>query len=261
MASTIFSKPSWQSGTGVPGDGKRDVPDIAFNASNAHDSYLVCSQDFFTGTAGVTSCANGFRSSSTNTSNNNLLDAVGGTSAGAPTFAGILALISQATGSNGLGNVNPMLYALAAGSPTAFHDITSGNNNAPCTAGSKHCPSGTTSFGFSAGTGYDEVTGLGSLDVGNLISAWTAVVPTQDFALDGLVTSGTAGQAATSTVTVTEINGFNGTINLTCASAAGSHPQIGLHTASDECLKRQNSTHIHNTGEAALSSRETVRFD
>ena len=232
-ASTIFSKPSWQSGTGVPGDGKRDVPDIALNASDAHDSYLICSQDFFTGTAGVTSCANGFRSSSTNSSNNNLLDGVGGTSAGAPTFAGILALINQATGSSGLGNVNPMLYALAASSPTAFHDITSGNNNAPCTAGSKNCPAGTTSFGFSAGAGYDQVTGLGSLDVANLISAWTAATPTQDFALDGLVTSAAAaGQAGTSTVTVTELNGFTGTINLTCASAASVKIACSLTPAS-----------------------------
>ena len=231
-ASTIFSKPSWQTGTGVPNDGKRDVPDIALNASDAHDSYLTCSQDFFAGTAGVTSCANGFRSSSTNTNENNLLDGVGGTSAGAPTFAGILALINQATGSNGLGNVNPMLYALATSSPTAFHDITSGNNNVPCTAGSKNCPAGTTSFGFSAGTGYDQVTGLGSLDVANLISAWTAVTPTQDFALDGLVTSGVTGQAATSTVTVTELSGFTGTINLTCASAASVKISCSLTPAS-----------------------------
>ena len=222
-ASTIFSKPSWQSGTGVPNDGKRDVPDIALNASggaNAHDPYLICSQDFFNGIAGVTSCANGFRSSSTNSKENNVVDAVGGTSAGAPTFAGILALINQATGSTGLGNVNPMLYALSASSPAAFHDITSGNNNAPCTAGTTNCPAGTTSFGFSAGPGYDQVTGLGSLDVANLISAWTAVTPTQDFALDGLVTSGVTGQAATSTVTISGFNGFTGTIDLTCASAA-----------------------------------------
>ena len=231
-ASTIFSKPSWQSGTGVPGDGKRDVPDIALNGSNAHDSYLICSQDFFTGTPGVTSCANGFRSSSSNTNNNNLLDGIGGTSAGAPTFAGILALINQATASSGLGNVNPMLYALAASSPTAFHDITSGNNNAPCTVGTKNCPAGTTSLGFSAGAGYDQVTGLGSLDVANLISAWTAVTPTQDFALDGLVTSGVTGQAATSTVTVTELNGFTGTINLTCASAASTKISCSLTPAS-----------------------------
>jgi subtilase family serine protease len=231
-ASTIFSKPSWQSGTGVPNDGKRDVPDIALNASNAHDSYLICSQDFFTGTAGVTSCANGFRSSSTNTANNNLLDGVGGTSAGAPTFAGVLALINQATNSNGLGNVNPMLYALAANSPTAFHDITSGNNNAPCTSGTTNCPAGTTSFGFPAGAGYDQVTGLGSLDVSNLISAWMAATPAPDFALDGLVTSAAAGQAGTSTVTVTELNGFAGTINLACASAAPVKISCSLNPAS-----------------------------
>ena len=231
-ASTIFSKPSWQTGTGVPGDGKRDVPDIALNASNVHDPYLVCSQDFFSGKAGVTSCANGFRSSSTDPNNNNLVDAVGGTSAGAPTFAGILALINQATGSNGLGNVNPMLYALAASSPAAFHDITSGNNNAPCTAGTANCPAGTTSFGFSAGKGYDQVTGLGSLDVANLISAWTAVTPVQDFALAGLVTSTAAGQAGTSTITVTGINGFTGTVDLTCSSAASVKISCSLTPAS-----------------------------
>jgi subtilase family serine protease len=226
-ASTIFSKPSWQSGTGVPNDGKRDVPDIALPASNAHDSLLFCSQDDLTQQKSTaTSCASGFRSSDGN------LTAVGGTSAGAPTFAGILALINQATGSNGLGNVNPMLYALSANSPTAFHDITSGNNNAPCTSGTTNCPAGTTSFGFSARTGYDQVTGLGSLDVANLISAWTTVTPTPDFTLDGLVTSGTAGQAGTSTVTVTELNGFTGTVNLTCASAASVKISCSLSPAS-----------------------------
>jgi len=232
-ASTIFSKPSWQSGAGVPGDGKRDVPDIALNASNAHDSYLICSQDFFAGTAGVTSCANGFRSSSANTKENNLLDGVGGTSAGAPTFAGILALINQATGSTGLGNVNPMLYSLAATTPGAFHDITSGNNNVPCTAGSRNCPNGGT-IGFSAGAGYDQVTGLGSLDVANLITAWKAVTPAGDFSLDGLVASAPApGQAGTSNITVTAMNGFTGAVNLTCnASSAAVKISCSLNPAS-----------------------------
>jgi subtilase family serine protease len=212
-ASTVFSKPSWQSGSGVPNDGKRDVPDIALNASNGHDPYLFCSQDDLTSQKSTdVSCTNGFRTKDGN------LTAVGGTSAGAPTFAGILAVISQAKGISGLGNVNPMLYAIAASSPSAFHDITSGNNNAPCTAGTPNCPVGTTSFGFSAGAGYDQVTGLGSLDVGNLISAWSA--PAEDFALDGLVTSASAGQAGTSTITVTALNGFTGTVNLTCASSA-----------------------------------------
>jgi subtilase family serine protease len=227
-ASTIFSKPSWQSGTGVPGDGKRDVPDIALNASSMHDSYLFCSQDdLTTNKSTATSCASGFRTSDGN------LTAVGGTSAGAPTFAGILALINQATGSNGLGNVNPMLYSLAATTPGAFHDITSGNNNVPCTAGSTNCPNGTTSFGFSAGAGYDRVTGLGSLDVANLISAWTAVTPTGDFSLEGLVASAAAaGQAGTSSITVTALNGFTGTVNLTCSSSAAVSISCSLNPAS-----------------------------
>ncbi|HEX3741660.1 MAG TPA: S53 family peptidase [Terriglobales bacterium] len=232
-ASTVFAKPSWQSGTGVPGDGKRDVPDIAFNAADAHDSYLICSQDVFAGTAGITSCANGFRSSSSDSANNNLLDGVGGTSAGAPTFAGVLALINQATGSNGLGNVNPMLYALDASTPGAFHDITSGNNNVPCTAGSPNCPAGTTSIGFSAGAGYDRVTGLGSLNVANLITAWTATTSAGDFALDGTVaSSSSSGVAGTSSVTVTAISGFTGTVNLTCASSASVTITCSLNPAS-----------------------------
>lgn len=237
-ASTVFGKPSWQAGTGVPADGKRDVPDIALNASPFHDPYIICSQDFFAGTT-ATSCGNGFRATDTNPvtsqNRNNDLAAVGGTSAGAPTFAGILALINQATNSNGLGNVNPMLYALAANSSSsnAFNDITSGNNQVPCTAGSTNCPTGGT-IGFSAGTGYDQVTGLGSLNVSNLISAWTAAIataPPSDFTIDGLVTSASApGQTATSTVTVSALNSFTGAVNLAC-SATATNVQISCSLA------------------------------
>ena len=222
-ASIIFGKPSWQAGTGVPADGKRDVPDIALNASASHDPYLICSQDFFAGTS-ATSCANGFRATDSNPNEqklNNSFSAAGGTSAGAPTFAGILALLNQATGSNGLGNVNPMLYSLAASSPSAFYDVTSGNNNVPCGAGSKNCPSGGGSIGFSAGTGYDQVTGVGSPNVSQLVSAWIAATPSADFVLDGLVASAAAaGQAGTSTVTVTALRGFTGTVNLSCSSSS-----------------------------------------
>jgi subtilase family serine protease len=207
-ASGIFGKPSWQSGSGVPADGKRDVPDIALNASPAHDPYLIC---------GPGDCTNGFRDSSNN------FAAVGGTSAGAPTFAGILALINEATSSNGLGNVNPMLYSLAANnnSNNAFHDVSSGNNKVPCTSGSTDCPSGTTSIGFSAGAGYDETTGLGSLNVANLIFAWMGVAPSADFSITGANSTVAApGGTGTSTVTVTAMNGFTGTVNLTCSPSS-----------------------------------------
>jgi len=221
-ASSIFGKPSWQTGTGVPADGKRDVPDVALNASNVHDSYLLCSQDVFdssTPPVALTSCANGFRAS-----DNQTLTAIGGTSAGAPTFAGIVALLNQATGSNGLGNVNPMLYGLFANNSATnvFHDITSGTNKVPCTSGTANCPAGTASIGFTAGTGYDQVTGLGSLDVTKLVNAWLAVSPTADFSLDGLVSKVSAGQTGASTVTVTALNGFNGTVDLTCVPSNAS---------------------------------------
>jgi hypothetical protein len=150
-ASTLFSKPSWQTGTGVPPDGHRDVPDIAITSSNFNDPYLVCSED-----GDATPCASGFRDSV----GGNFF-AVGGTSAAAPTFSAILALVNQFLGSTGLAPVNPTLYSLAASNPSVFHDITTGDNKVPCTAGTTNCPTGTTSIGFSAGTGYDQVKANG----------------------------------------------------------------------------------------------------
>jgi pro-kumamolisin-like protein len=167
-ASSIFGKPSWQTGTVVPSDGVRDVPDISLNASTAHDPYLVCTQIHATTGAPLTSsCQNGFRNSSSDTN----LTAFGGTSFGAPTFAGIVALINQKMGSTGQGNLNYILYPLASSSPTAFHDITTGDNKSPCTTGTESCPTGG-SIGFSTMTGYDLATGLGTIDAAILVNAW-----------------------------------------------------------------------------------------
>jgi subtilase family serine protease len=216
--STVFSKPSWQAGSGVPNDGSRDVPDISLSASANHDAFLICSQSFFAGkTPAVTSCTTGFRAS-----NGASLAAVGGTSVGAPSFAGIVALLNQKTGSSGLGNINPTLYSLAASTPSAFHDITTGNNNVPCTQGSTGCP--TTApfqYGFIAGTGYDQVTGLGSVNVTNLANAWAALTPSPDFSLGGTqISVPSPGQSGISTITVTGTNGFGGTVALTCVASS-----------------------------------------
>jgi pseudomonalisin len=136
-ASKVYAKPSWQSGPGVPADRKRDVPDVALSAA-AHDGYVI---------------AHG-----TN------LYAIGGTSASTPAFAGLMALVDQAKGSR-QGNVNPILYQLAAnqygaGGPQVFHDVGAGNNSVPRLKG------------FACGPGYDEVTGLGSVDGAALIANW-----------------------------------------------------------------------------------------
>jgi subtilase family serine protease len=207
--SIYFSKPTWQTGTGVPNDGRRDVPDVSLNASPFHDSYLICDGTDSTGNQG---CTNGFRDSQ------NYLDTVGGTSVGAPTFAGILALIDQATGSKGLGNVNPTLYSLAGNAPTVFHDITSGDNKVPCVNGSTNCPSGGT-IGYSAGTGYDQASGLGSLDVYNLATNWPGYASDPNYAVsaDPTSVSVSPGQSGTATVTVTATGGFSGTVNLSCS--------------------------------------------
>jgi len=100
----------------------------------------------------------------------------GGTSAATPVFAGILTLLNQhlvSTGAQskpGLGNINPRLYQIARTTPGVFHDIVSGDNIVPCKVGTPDCTTG--SYGYAATPGWDAATGLGSLDVANLASAW-----------------------------------------------------------------------------------------
>ncbi len=191
--SILFGKPSWQTGTGVQADGARDVPDIALNASPNHDGYLYCN---------VGSCSNGFRDGSGN------LTVAGGTSFGAPTFAGILALLNQKLGSSGLGNINPTLYALAASTPTAFHDLTTGNNQVPCAAGSTGCGSSGI-LGYTAGTGYDLVTGLGSVDANALAGAFAVQTAPTLLATTTSITPSTSSPVLNTAFTLTTTVGPN----------------------------------------------------
>ena len=166
--STLFGKPSWQTGAGVPSDSARDVPDISIAASADHDGYVVFTSD-------PSSCGGGRRGSATQCET-----VFGGTSVGAPLFAGVAALMNQWLVSHGvqsapgLGNINPTLYGLAQTAPAAFHDIVTGNNiiNVTCTATQRNCTAGP--VGYNAGQGYDLVTGLGSIDANALFTAWLA---------------------------------------------------------------------------------------
>lgn len=152
-ASIYFTKPSWQTGPGVPNDNARDVPDLALSASADHDGYLV-----YTG---------------------GQMQVYGGTSVAAPSFAGVAVLLNQylvsigAQSAGGLGNMNPKLYSLAQTAPGAFHDITTGNNIVTVPCMSRHFGCSNVAVGFNAGVGYDQVTGLGSVDVDKLIAAWS----------------------------------------------------------------------------------------
>jgi hypothetical protein len=151
--SRVFTKPYWQTGI-TPSDGARDVPDVALSASRLTVPYVI---------------VNGGHQTT-----------AGGTSAGAPTFSGILALVNQAIGAAqpGLGNVNPIIYALSQSVPGAFHDITMGDNIVPCRGGTPDCLSAPYQYGYTCGPGYDMVTGLGSIDAANLVNAWKSLVPT-----------------------------------------------------------------------------------
>jgi subtilase family serine protease len=225
-ASIFFSKPDWQTGTGVPTDGARDVPDVAFNASNTHDSYILCVTD---STLPAGPCASGFRDASSN------LNRAGGTSFGAPTFAGLVAILNQKFSPTGQGNVNPTLYAVAASTPSAFHDITTGNNIVPCGAGTPNCPTtGTLQYGFSAGPGYDQVTGLGSIDASALANAWTTGNPTTaDYTMFGTISNISApGGSGSSTITVDARNGFSGTVALTCTAPTSAFISCSLSSSS-----------------------------
>ncbi len=210
-----YAKPSWQAGvTGIPSDGKRDLPDVSFFASNGFlgSAYLICVS------------ANGTCVSSTSQSTEPVGEEVGGTSVASPAMAGVMALINQKTGSpQGLANAE--LYRLGAkqtysacrseGLTTStscyFNDIDTGTNAMPCDAGSPDCTVSTSGdtygvlSGYSAATGFDNATGLGSLNVANVVSAWVSPLGagTATLTLTPSATSIQLGQALTLQVAVT----------------------------------------------------------
>ncbi len=169
-ASMLVSRPSWQAGVpGIPSGSSRLVPDIAFYSSPNLPGFLLCTSDTSMWSSSQTgSCGSGFRASASDSS----LTVAGGTSFATPIFAGMVAILNQKLNyTTGQGLINPALYTLAANSATyasAFHDVTSGNNDC-ANAGSSICVNHVT---FTAVTGYDEVTGLGSLDLANAAAAW-----------------------------------------------------------------------------------------
>jgi hypothetical protein len=183
-----YSKPSWQAGvTGIPSDGKRDIPDVSFfsGAGLWNSATIVCVSE-----AGA--CV-----TSTTTTTEPTGQEVGGTSVAAPEMAGVMALINQKAGS-AQGNPNAELYALAAkqtystcsaatvtaSSSCYFNDVNTSTNAMPCRAGAPNCTISHTGdtwgilSGFNATTGFDEATGLGSLNVANVVNGWTSLLGT-----------------------------------------------------------------------------------
>jgi subtilase family serine protease len=206
-ASLYIAKPSWQTGTGVPADGARDVPDISYPSAK-HDAYYGCYA------LGGGDCANSY------------FEFYYGTSTAAPTMAGITALLNQRTGTR-QGNLNPTLYRLAATPANGvFHDTTVASSGVTgCTASvpsmcNNSTPSPTALTGGLAGylltTGYDLVTGWGSIDGNNLLNA----VGNPGFAITAapstLTLTAGAATGNSATLTYTSLSSFSGVITQSC---------------------------------------------
>jgi subtilase family serine protease len=209
-ASVFISKPGWQTSS-TPTDGARDEPDIAFTAA-LHDGYYSC-----LAYAGA-NCAGGY------------YETTAGTSNAAPAMAGITALLNTKAGSS-QGNINPMLYELALTSPSVFHDVTvatSGVTN--CSAlvasmcnNSTPSPTGLTGglAGYVVAAGYDQATGLGSLDVAKFLAAITGGF---NFALGSSALSFVSGATTgnTNALELFSFNKFAGTVSFSCSVSASS---------------------------------------
>lgn len=228
-----YAKPSYQQGV-TPVDGVRDIPDVSLFSSDGQNKsfYIVCQSD--QDITGDTGCN---LTKFTSTAPFHDFQAVGGTSAATPTFAAIVALVNQQMGGR-QGNINYALYKtynlsktagtvcnssnLSGGQLTSnscvFYDVTKGNNSVACVGGKPNCSNtstaanqfgalkttnnGTTTIAFNTATGYDLATGLGSVNVANLLTKWASPVLTPTTTTLAGPPSATIGASATFTGTV-----------------------------------------------------------
>ena len=210
--STYTPRPSWQASfPGIPSGSFRLVPDISLDSSNYNAPYVLCSSDTTAWASEQdSSCTAGLRDSSSQD-----FTLAGGTSFAAPIFAGMVAIINQAKGySSGQSVIAPELYALASNANTYsldFHDVTSGTN--ACNAGSAYCGTGPGTTEYTATTGYDEASGLGSVDLYNLLNSWPASTSTL------LATT-----TAVSPATLSPSAGGNDIITITVSSCSSCSP-------------------------------------
>ena len=219
-----YPKPSWQRGTGVPSDRVRDLPDVSLMSGNGFDpaAWLVCTDDTVTNTTYTQNC-------STESDGDFYFNAFGGTSTAAPTFAGILALVQQKTGDR-MGQAVQELYNLYNGSNASviFHDVTTGNNSVACVSGSPSCAANSGGYyyetGYNTTAGYDLATGLGSVDVKNLVTYWGSSTGSGTATVNATPSSGTVTTAQSFTVAVSVTgSGTTGTPTGTVTLSGGGY--------------------------------------
>jgi hypothetical protein len=318
-----YPKPAFQSAL-TPADNVRDIPDVSFFASSGGPpssgtgvAYVICQSD-----------ANSQGASCSLATPYQDFGLVGGTSASTPAFAAIMALVNQSTGQR-QGNANYVLYSLAsadsnytgskcessAGQTPAvgcvFNDVTKGNNAVACDAGTPNCNNTSTSgFGvvicttstspacpavdngqpaFQAGAKYDLATGLGSINVTNLLAKWTSATRTTTTTALTAATGGSpSGSSFTATVNVmptaatgdvslialksdqTTVLGSFGPFTLTGGTAAISTSLLPVGTAYVAATYGGNVTYAVSTsptvalgstvGSAGYTAKTTLNF-
>jgi hypothetical protein len=160
------SEPSYQSSVNTTGN--RDTPDVAYDA-NPETGLAIYDSVRYDGESGWTE--------------------VGGTSAGAPSWAGLVAIADQERVAGGLGTLDTSgtltaLYSAASNSTTYaadFNDITSGGG-----------------FGAQATTGYDLVTGLGSPKAAGVVKTLVGATASVDVTTVAPVSSGSGSSSSSS---------------------------------------------------------------
>jgi hypothetical protein len=276
--------PIWQKGTtGISAtETFRVLPDISFFAGNGLNGsfYIICQQDANTGTGSNTS------SCDLNSPFNDF-QGVGGTSASAPAFAGVMALVNQKTGQR-QGNANFVLYQLYKKNTTGtictsntaavtatgciFYDTVTGNNSVACQGGTPNCsntstaanqfgilvdPANPTNPAWVTTPNYDLATGLGSLNVANLINAWGSASFTADTVA---ITSPTASVPASGSISIAHGATANFTVKVTPTTATGSvsllasppgKAQVGIGSFS-----QSNATFTLSGGTATIATNE-----
>jgi len=232
------TKPAWQTGFG---DTARDLPDLSLYASNGWNGsyYPICAVD-----GDCQPVSNGAAVQ---------ISGVGGTSASSPAFAGIMALVNQKYGRQGQADF--VLYPLSQQFPAAFNDVVNGTNTVPCQVTTSDCitvsnpvsvtdpttgslvtegeiGSGTTAW-YNATAGYDEASGLGTVDASQLVNDWNKVTfAGTTTTLTPSMTSFTHGTAITISGSVTAASGTpTGDVALMTSSSEPGEQSQGLTAA------------------------------
>jgi subtilase family serine protease len=233
--SQIWSRPSWQVGTGITAaNTMRMVPDLSV-LGDPNTGFV----EYYTGSSSGFchhSCSGGW-------------DTIGGTSISSQLVGALLAVSAQSCGVSRLGFVNPTLYAMSA-EGVGISDVTSGTNDL---------------YGegvYSAGVGYDMASGLGSPNAGFI----SGICPPKiDVAKGSFIASSSTPSVgatpATLTLTLNDANGdplANTLVSVTATAASGNLVIDGEPTSSVASGSATYNVTTSATGTASITVSTTV---